>query len=447
MRKLINALLMAMLIIIARVGNCAEYVFVLDTSSSMNKSDELHMAPDSIIWMASSLSPLDELSIVYYKDVPIVMRQMSKLKDAPIYPFIMEYSGRSNLGGALSSAMEQFSDKMNVERNIIIISDGEIALNDEYATEASIEKLKLAMIQAEKRKVNVFVLYLQNDLENANYHTYVGYPRDVVVPKYGLMSAARLLVHNDLGQPHMEYQIKETTGTTKVEVPIEAPDKVKLLLIASNWGTAELKGAEEVNTLQGGYVKVLEAIKPGKTTLELELNYPEGTGLTLDVIPEVSGIMEADVSRSIFGGYNLDLTPVYSPDNPTRILSNRYFNGKKLRVQTAEGEIIAEVSGGDVSAKVHKTTLDVNNNKKIIVNAAKFEDLGVRYTSVEQVEFDLSDNNLVYYGMWGMSALVGIGAIGGLVYYMRRRKEEEIYEEYEETEDAETEETDDKQGK
>ena len=54
--------------------------------------------------------------------------------------------------------------------------------------------------------------------------------------------------------------------------------------------------------------------------------------MTLDVIPTVSGKIEAEISMSIFGQNILEVTPTYK-NSETKIFEDEFFDGKTVRLQ------------------------------------------------------------------------------------------------------------------
>ncbi len=65
------------------VGECREIVFVINTSQSMADSDPSHVVEESLLWSSKIFSAEDEFGVVAFKDAPIVVRSLSKIKDSP----------------------------------------------------------------------------------------------------------------------------------------------------------------------------------------------------------------------------------------------------------------------------------------------------------------------------------------------------------------------------
>ena len=62
------------------VGECREFVFLLDTSNSMDNFDPMHRAPECINWMTANLSEEDKVGIIYFNDNPVILRPLTTLK-------------------------------------------------------------------------------------------------------------------------------------------------------------------------------------------------------------------------------------------------------------------------------------------------------------------------------------------------------------------------------
>ena len=65
---------------------------------------------------------------------------------------------------------------------------------------------------------------------------------------------------------------------------------------------------------------------PSANNFEIEIDYPQGTCLTLDVIPTVSGMMKTDYGYSFLSN-TLKITQVYAKDTLSKILDNKFFDG------------------------------------------------------------------------------------------------------------------------
>lgn len=394
------------------VGECREFVFLLDTSSSMNNSDPMHRAPECINWMTANLSEEDEVGIIYFNDNPVILRPLTTLKKQQPFSFDIDYSGRSNTGDALLAAIDMLTPNPNTERNIIMVTDGEIALDTPELTLQSIEKFQNGVRQAEWANIPIYILNLRYQGDQSNYHLYTGYAKDIPVPQWELMTSARTLMHNDFHTPHIELPTNGVLkGNISIDIPIHSANRVRFILTSSNPGTAMLK-SKSSSIITGKYVKVFDVTLPDSTHFDFNVDYPEGTGLTLDMIAETTGEINADISSSLFGEDKLEITPVHIGDRNADIFADNYFNGKK---------VLLRINGNDVEATVNNGTIETkldNTKDNIELQKINFEDLGVRFIGESGTQMDISKNN---YLSW-LFALIGIAIIITLLYLLYRKR-------------------------
>ena len=395
------------------VAECREFVFLLDTSNSMNNSDPMHRAPECVNWMTANLSEDDEVGIIYFNDNPVVLRPLTTLKKQQTFSFDINYSGRSNTGDALLSAIDMLSPNPNTERNIIIVTDGEIALNTPELTLQSIEKFQSGVRQAEWAHIPIYILNLRYKGDQSNYHLYTGYAKDIPVPQWELMTSARTLMHNDFHTPHIELPTNGVIkGNISVDIPIRSANRVRFILTSSNPGSASLKNVKPSSIVTGKYVKIFDITLPESTHFEFEVDYPEGTGLTLDMIAETTGEIKADISRSLFGNDTLEVIPIHTGDSNKDILADEYFNGKKVHLKLNDNDVVATVSNGIIETKID------NADNNIELKEINFEDLGIRFIGDDSAQVDVSGSN---YLAW-LLALIGIAVIIALLYLLYRKR-------------------------
>ena len=395
------------------VGECKEFVFLLDTSNSMNNSDPMHRAPECVNWMTANLSDEDEVGIIYFNDNPVILRPLTSLKKQQPFSFDINYSGRSNTGDALLAAIDMLTPNPNTDRSIIIITDGEIALDTPELTLQSVEKFQSGIRQAEWAHIPIYILNLRYQGNQSGYHLYTGYAKDIPVPQWELMTSARTLMHNDFHTPHIELPTNGVLkGNISVDVPIPSANRIRFILTSSNPGTAGLKNVRPSSMIMGNYVKIFDVTLPETTHFDFNVDYPEGTGLTLDMIAETTGEIKTDISSSWIGDDKLEITPIHIGNFNTDIFADEYFNGKKVLLKINGNNIEATVNNGIIEAKTD------NLNNDIELQKINFEDLGVRFIGEGSAQIKVSGNNYLAY----LFALIGIAIIIVLLYLLYRKR-------------------------
>ena len=397
--------------IFLRVGECREFIFVVNTSQSMNASDPLHVVQDGLTWSMENFSAEDEVAVIAFKDVPIVVRPLSKIGDAPI-KIEFDYSGESNAGEALLTAINMFKLDYGIERNIIVISNGEIALSDPAATLKSWEDFNACLQQAKWLDIAVYVVKLRYFGAPQNYHSFAHDAKEIPGDYLDLMTTLRTLMFDTFHAPHLELSPKNLTqGKFFCEVPIFPTDRLKFSLLSSNQGVAELKSDSDV--IAGNFVKIFKLNAPTANEFEFDINYPQGTGLTLDVVAEVEGTLQTNLQTSIFAKNILEITPVHGGTEQKKILADNFFDGKSLRVQV-DGKIISSTVRDGV---IRVELADIGN--KISLEKIFFEDLGIIFVGENSAQIDVAAGR--NYLPW-ILAVAGVAVILVLSYLLSRKR-------------------------
>ena len=366
-----------------------EIIFVVNSGQNMNISDPFRAVPGSIIWSAENFSAEDEVGIITFKENPRIVRPLSKVKDNLIENFQVEYSGQSNVSAALLQAVDILSKKFNTERAIIFFTDGENLLDKSSKNAMFVENVKAGLRQAKWLGIPVYILSLRSDLNPKNYHSYE-WAKEIPLNYLDLMTAVRTIIHNEFKTPYIN--ILATNSAPKnfsFEVPITAPDRLKILLLSSSAGKAEIENIKTVSRVDKNFLKVFEVDAPLTNKFELSADFPQGTGLTLDVIPTISGRIEAEISTSIFGADILEVTPIYK-NSDAKIFEDKFFDGKAVRLQINGRDFAGEVKNG-----VIKVPLE-NVGENISLQKIHFENLGVIFNGEDTAQLKNGSNIIVW---------------------------------------------------
>lgn len=392
-------------------GECREFVFVINASESMTKADPNQIIAQSVTWSMENFSATDEVGIVAFKENVHIIKPLSKVGGSPAH-FNIHYSGRSNAGAALLSAIDMLSNKFHTERYIIIFTDGENLLDKSEQNLRSVENFRAGLEQAKWLGIPVYILSVRYDENPPNYHSYGNYAREIPTHYRDLMTTMRTIVHDDFHTPHIELPIENlTSGNLQCEVPVRA-DRLKIFLLSSNAGNVELKGMSAEKIVDATFTKIFVAESSPPSKFELALKYPAGTGLTLDVVPTVKGRVQTDVKSSIFGRKVLQITPLHS-DGSEKILSDAYFDGKTIGLTLNDARINGTISNG-----VIKVALD--DAESVSLQKIHFADVGIIFDGDDTALITVPSTN---YAAW-IVALAAIGVIGFLSWRLSRRRRE-----------------------
>jgi len=184
-------------------------------------------------------------------------------------------------------AINMFKLNYGVERNIIVISNGEIALSDPAATLKSWEDFNACLHQAKWLGISVYVVKLRYFGAPQNYHSFARDAKEIPGDYLDLMTTLRTLMLDTFHTPHLQLPTpNQTQGKFFCEVPIFPAKQLKFSLLSSNPGVAELKSTSD-EIVDEEFVKVFKLNAPNANAFEFNINYPQGTGLTLDMVAEV----------------------------------------------------------------------------------------------------------------------------------------------------------------
>lgn len=139
-----------------------ETIFVVDCSSSMNEVDSEQLIYDSVHMMESSATEGYHFGFVAFNSK--VVCKISLQDDEIAWKRHLEkisYDGYTNGGLALKTAVDMFSDTADGKR-IIYISDGEMDMGTEEATENSVTQFRKQIKKAKNNNIQVTAIRVGN---------------------------------------------------------------------------------------------------------------------------------------------------------------------------------------------------------------------------------------------------------------------------------------------
>ncbi len=388
------------------VGECREVVFVLNSGQSMSYSDPFKVAPESIVWATQNFSAVDEVGIVAFKDEARVIRQLSKVGDNPAQKLFIDYYGQSNAGAGLLTAIDMLSPKFETERDIILITDGEI--NNSQST----TNFQAGLKQAQWLGISVYLIDLRHNVDPKHYR---GYDNVKFLPiNYNeLLTTIRTILQGDFKTPHISMPTDNlSNGSLKFEVPVTAAKDIQISLFSTKTGNAQLKNIHPSNNFQGNYVKIFDIKSPTTNQIEIAIDYPQGAGLALDVMPTVQGTLQTKHSTRYWIKEILEITPVYENSPDKKILSDKFFEGKRINLQVNDKNFLGEIDDGVIQIPLD----DLEEN--ISLQKVHFEDVGINFEGNDTAQLVAPKS---YYGAW-LIALAGVLLIGGLSLSLIRKK-------------------------
>lgn len=363
-------------------------VFVINSSQSMNIADPFHAVPESVIWSAENLADGDEVAIITFGENPAVVRPLSKLENAPVKDLQINYdAAETNASAALLHAVDILSKKFNTEKAIIFFNDGENLLDESTHNRHFVENFNAGLRQAKEFDTSVYIFSLRADDTPQNYHSYSG-AKEIPVNYLDLMTAVRTLIHNDFRTPHIQLSTSNLSeGILIFENPIESPDHLKISLLSSSPGTAALKNIQPYYAVNKNFVKIFALNYPATNKFALDTKFPQGNGVTLDVITEVRGKILADITTQLFEEKFLEITPVYVDKSNKKILGAEFFENKPVTLRINDENITGIISGGIIKVAL------ADDAEEISLQKINFEDLGVIFIGDDTAQISVPSNN------------------------------------------------------
>ena len=260
-----------------------EVVFLVDASKSMGgRGDNAIM--DFVRQILYSL-PSDVRAglVVYNTEIQDIAEVGSPPEKIERILGAAEYVGYSNAGQGLKQSISLFSDEKDVERHVILVSDGEIDMRSTEETEASREEFVQCARQAADKAIKIHIVAVEGipDVEKeilkaaeiSGGNIYIeGTDREIYIEetdgntymegtgngKYAeglggsLPQIARDILWRQINFPRKSIGIIEGSGGTfHIEIPQGGVSKVKVLLA----GESEMENVEARYTFEEVEVK------------------------------------------------------------------------------------------------------------------------------------------------------------------------------------------------
>lgn len=144
-------------------------VFLLDVSGSMKSNDPNRYAIDSIAQFIYTLPSNFEIGFVAYNAE--VCAEQTFLDNTHRNEIMetaetVQYVGYSNAGAGMMKAVEMLLENTAVEKDIVLLSDGECLMKDEDATKIAYTAYQSAIVQAAQYGIRIHVVGLGEEMED-----------------------------------------------------------------------------------------------------------------------------------------------------------------------------------------------------------------------------------------------------------------------------------------
>ena len=329
-------------------------VFAVDASNSMNGNDGNRFAIDSIAQLIYSLPSNYYVGVVAYNTDVIAAVGMSDSENRDSIMAaanFVRYIGYTNAGAGLTKAMELLDTIDAAEKTVVMLSDGEIIMQDDTATALSSSQFQAAVTQAKEKQVVIHVIGLGADMENKE-NTIFSASAETGGSNYHAPKAEDIQQAVDsilLDQLH----IKKTTAaivdadggteTLDINIPTSNATNARILFISDN--PIENLNADfnagNVRQVSGAHYTLLELNHPSAEKVHVSFQGNAGSQVKVDVITEyyltmIPQVVYDDVAPNEEDATHYERTAqinvsFYDMENPERqVLTDSVFEGKSL---------------------------------------------------------------------------------------------------------------------
>lgn len=283
-------------------------VFLLDASGSMKTNDPNRYAIDSIAQFIYTLPSNYKIGFVAYNAEVCTIQP---LLDNTHRSGIMEaaeavrYTGYSNAGAGMDQAVGMLSACSAVEKDIVLLSDGECLMEDEAATALSYTLYQEAATQAAKDGIRIHVIGLGEEMEDTENSIF-----QAAVKTGGGMyhSPQALEIQTSIDSILQgQFQVRQMTaaiidaGEEPVKMEIDMPfanaSTVRVLLTSSSpiqdlTTNFNAEGARQVN---GERYSLIEIDSPKGNRIDVHFRGTSGNQVRITLIPEYWVVPKASV--------------------------------------------------------------------------------------------------------------------------------------------------------
>lgn len=359
------------------VNSTKEIIFVVDTSNSMKSFDSENLVMDEIKKIANFLTSDYKVGIVAYNNKVIDYANLTT--DLAYFNSILDrtkYTGYTNAGDALAFAINMFDENSSF-KNIIMVSDGEIVLQNEDLTKKSNETFKNTINIAKDNNIVIDTIALGELTKEGK--------------KFNIFEASNLtngqifrcnnvLKLDEISNEILfeKFKLKKTqigvgnteNGQLNVNLPTTNLDKVKILLTSSNITNINVNcKSESANVVNGKNFAIVEIVNPYESLITLDFN--SNGNVNAYLLQEVVANINGEISnyryedKTVLADLNITL------QNDKGNIFENYYNNEIINLNLNNDVHNAKVE--DNKIKITLDTLQLDENLKITLSLDKLE--------------------------------------------------------------------------
>ena len=285
-----------------------EVVIVVDCSQSMQDADEQYKTSEFIGELAAVLPCNYQIGMVAFQDgINLSLPVGSSYDEISEAISQITYKGYGNAGAGLQKAVDLFDNEQD-DKQIIMISDGEIVMKTEEATQEAADLFEKSSEKAKERGIVINVLALGNLLEEG----------ETVYPAAEMTNGMLYKLEDGDALENFadDYVLEEmkvaarpvgkidgASGELQIKLPDCLMKKARIILTGrqQNENLTVNCEADKINILKGNCYTVLELENPVSDEITIHMSSEEVMDVEAYVMAEYEFISEST------GNYDVDL--------------------------------------------------------------------------------------------------------------------------------------------
>ncbi len=287
-----------------------EIIFLLDTSSSMNRQDSDRYVMDAIRQAAYGLPSGYKVGLVAYNTgIQAVVAPGTDMGPLEAALDGMEYTGYTNAGQGLAEAEKLFSDETGIARYIIMLSDGEIDMPDEAARESSMALYREAVLRAKERGIRILIVAIGTEM-GQGMHIFDGaeLTGGAIYWEGQSGTLSRIMeriVTERFSFPWEEVGITDAGGGSVHALLPPHAARIRIVLTGSGDVTGVLAdyGAEKGRTITGKRFAVLDMERPSSEAAKIRFETEDVSGIKAYML------VEYEAEARVEAAYRIEALP------------------------------------------------------------------------------------------------------------------------------------------
>lgn len=346
--------------------NDSEVVFVLDTSSSMNKQDADRLAIDAVRQAVYSLPSNYQVGLIAYNtNIQLMIPFGEDMTQWDTLLTEMPYSGYTNTGEASKQAVEMFSEQDGINRYIIMLTDGEIDMPDSQEKDYSRHQYEEAIQEAKAKGIKIYIIAMDSEQSENEMHIFDGaeMTNGAIYWEGQSESISKIMeriLYNELNFPRSSVGISEgTKGRINVDLPASGAEYVKIILSAEQKLTNITVDytAENSMVVNGQKFTVIDVLKPSGKSIAISYESTDVSGIEAYMVMGFTAEIKTQVTyRSEHDIADVEELPAYKhfADIEIKLTDTKGQNDNLWNSAYYEGrEVPFSVNGVDVVGNIH----------------------------------------------------------------------------------------------